>query len=90
MKKQLWFKAKNYGWGWTPCSWQGWLLLLVYLVDIIWNFYRLDEFSHSNSDTIRPFIIQTFLATILLIIVCYKTGEKPSWRWGNKKTKLSR
>ena len=87
MKKPLWFRAKNYGWGWYPSSWQGWILLLIYIIGLIWNFYRLDEISHSNSDTIRPFVIQTFIMTILLVVICYKTGEKPEWRWGGKKIK---
>ena len=24
MPQKLWFKAKLYGWGWYPCSWEGW------------------------------------------------------------------
>ena len=28
---QLWFKAKKYGYGWYPATWQGWLVILVYL-----------------------------------------------------------
>ena len=87
MKKNLWFKAKNYGWGWYPSSWQGWATLCVYVIGVTWNFYRLDEFSHSNSDTIRPFVIQTFFITLILIGICYKTGEKPEWRWGKKRIK---
>jgi len=25
--RNYWFKAKNYGLGWTPASWQGWIIL---------------------------------------------------------------
>ena len=32
---KLWFKAKRYGWGWTPSAWQGWMVLLVYLVSVL-------------------------------------------------------
>ena len=87
MKKNLWFRAKNYGWGWYPSSWQGWVILIAYILILVWNFNRLDSISHSNSDTIRPFVIQTFFITLLLIGICYKTGEKPEWRWGKKKIK---
>jgi len=24
--KRYWFKAKMYGWGWTPVKWQDWLV----------------------------------------------------------------
>jgi hypothetical protein len=77
-----WFKAKAYGWGWTPATWQGWLILVVFVALIALNFFRLDAGSHSASDTLRPFIIQTFLLAILLIGICYATGEKPRWQWG--------
>ena len=30
--KKVWFKAKEYGWGWYPSSWQGWIILLIYLL----------------------------------------------------------
>lgn len=81
-KQQLWFKAKKYGWGWYPCSWQGWLILVLGIAFSIWNFQRLDSVSHSASDTLRPFIIQTFLLTLAIIAICYYKGEKPRWRWG--------
>ena len=80
MKKYLWFKAKNYGWGWYPCSWEGWVVLLLYIVGLI------GSSPNSESGTLFPFFIQTTVLTIFLIIICYKTGEKPEWRWGKKKT----
>jgi hypothetical protein len=30
MTTKLWFKAKNYGWGWYPITWQGWLITGLY------------------------------------------------------------
>ena len=29
-KKKIWFRIRKMGW--TPCSWQGWLVLVVYFV----------------------------------------------------------
>lgn len=83
--KTIWFKAKRYGWGWYPVTWQGWLALIVFVAFQVWNFLRIDATSHSNSDTIRPFIIQTFFAVIILIALCYWKGEKPRWSWGEDK-----
>ncbi len=77
-----WFKRKLYGWGWTPARWQGWVVLLVFIALLFWNFFRLDADSHSVSDTIRPFIIQTFLLVALLIGLCLVKGERPRWQWG--------
>jgi hypothetical protein len=31
-KKQIWFPAKKYGWGWgPPCTWQGWVVMVVWV-----------------------------------------------------------
>ena len=31
-----WFGRKRFGWGWSPCSWEGWLLTaLVVLVIMV-------------------------------------------------------
>ncbi|MEN9337738.1 MAG: hypothetical protein RIQ41_52 [Candidatus Parcubacteria bacterium] len=84
MNKKLWFRAKTYGWGWTPCSWEGWLAILIFVLFQVWNFLRLDEVSHSASDTLRPFVIQSLLAVVVLIGVAYYRGEKPGRRWGGK------
>lgn len=80
MKSQkLWFRAKRYGWGWTPATWQGWIILAGFVAIVVWNFFRIDAQSHSHSDTLRSFIIQTIGLTLILIWVCEKTGEKPRW-----------
>jgi hypothetical protein len=31
MHQRLWFKAKEYGYGWYPCTWEGWLVLVVFI-----------------------------------------------------------
>jgi hypothetical protein len=71
-KKKLWFRAKMYGWGWYPSSWEGWLVLTVFALLIIISALTLGPFS---------LLVATPL-TIILIYICYKTGEKPRWRWG--------
>jgi hypothetical protein len=42
-----------------------WLLTALFLLISVLNFIRIDSGSHSASDTLRPFIIQT--AALLLI-----------------------
>lgn len=78
-KSEYWFKAKNYGWGWYPSSWQGWLVTLVFIILIVGGF--------NFTDSVFDFIPHEIILVILLIAICYKTGEKPEWRWGGKKIK---
>lgn len=81
---KLWFRRKIYGWGWTPATWQGWLVLLLFTFLTIANFHRIDSVSHSVSDTLINFIPETFILTVILILICYLKGEKPKWQWGKK------
>lgn len=88
-KNKLWFKAKRFGWGWTPVTWQGWLVTLGYviiLVDQITSTMRYDKTgSASVNDTMIYFGLNFILSTVLLLTICYMKGERPSWRWGDKK-----
>ena len=83
--KYYWFKAKDYGWGWYPSSWQGWLVLVGFITGVVCNFVRLDAKLYSVNEVLTNFIPQTMLLTLVLIAICWKTGEKPEWRWGEKK-----
>ncbi len=83
--KKLWFKAKDYGWGWQPSSWQGWLVLSLYLVFNINVFWGVDNQSYYGRGDLINHFLPLVVSTVILIIVCYKKGEKPEWRWGKKK-----
>ena len=80
----LWFKAKRYGWGWYPCSWEGWAVLFIAIGGMTSNTIFVDNHSHSGSDTIIGSIVTNGSIIILLIALCYAKGEKPRWRWGGK------
>lgn len=80
--KKLWFKAKLYGWGWQPITWQGWAVTLLYIVAIVLNAKTANMYSHSVSDGLMNFSIPFIINTIFLLVVCYAHGERPRWRWG--------
>jgi Na+-translocating ferredoxin:NAD+ oxidoreductase RnfD subunit len=73
---KLWFKQKNYGWGWTPSSWEGWVVTMVYASAIVLGLQVFPK----KSDFWFYFI----LLTVVLILVCFKKGEKPKWSWGKR------
>lgn len=82
--EHLWFKRKLYGWGWTPATWQGWMVLLIWLVLVLFFAFTIDKNS-SISEIIFTFILPIALLTVILIGICYKFGEKPRWQWGVSK-----
>lgn len=81
---KLWFRAKRYGYGWTPCSWEGWAVLAAYTALMVATFKAADLHSHSGSDTLLTFIPLVVLYTAVLLLICYARGEEARWRWGGK------
>ncbi len=47
------------------------LLIFLFLILSVINFFRIDSVSHSASDTLRPFIIQTAILILLLLPIYY-------------------
>lgn len=80
-KKEIWFRAKTYGWGWYPCTWQGWIVLLIFLLVHLLITFKLGGGVSNQSNLILKFTLMIIWIAILLV-VCYKKGEKPRWRWG--------
>lgn len=82
--KKLWFVTKRYGWGWTPATWEGWLVLVVFVAVMVANAMRLGVADQSPMAPAFPteFVVETAILVALLISICYAKGEKPRWRWG--------
>ncbi len=87
---RYWFRRKLFGWGWTPATWEGWLTLLVFVVAMVWNATRIDNASHSVSDTLLNLLPQTVVLVAILIGVCFWKGEPPKWQWGIPKKEENR
>lgn len=78
---RYWFPAKKHGWGWgTPNTWQGWASFGVYLLALVGGMSLID--GHA-----RPDLMAAYLVTIsaALLIVCWRKGEPPRWRWGDRR-----
>lgn len=83
--KKLWFKRKSYGWGWTPNTWQGWVVTIVYCAILI----ALASFVSWNNtrEMIVRFFLPLVIVTLVFIRIAYVTGEEPRWQWGSKPSK---
>jgi hypothetical protein len=84
MAENKWFKAKKYGYGWYPATWQGWAVLLMYVFSLAANLIFVNNHSHSVSDFLMTFFPQAYIMTVFLIIICSATGEEAKWRWGDE------
>ncbi len=91
--KQLWFKARRYGWGWTPITWQGWLSMTMYLVTIIFLGFVLVVLPRGSdvaTEQLILFLLFTLSASMFLLGICMNKGEKPGWQWGDKPKKADK
>lgn len=80
-----WFKRKLYGWGWTPATWQGWTIIGSFIAFIIWDLRRISFMYPTGDTSAYVSVLHVFLATAILIAICYYSGEQPRWQWGKKK-----
>jgi len=76
---KYWFKRKRYGWGWTPSTWQGWLVTLVFIVLSVGLGLMLDGEGESGL-----FFVYFLPLLATFFIITYKTAPKPKWRWGKQ------
>lgn len=76
--EHYWFRRKLYGWGWTPATWQGWMVIFVWVLLFYSTVVKMDHEWFKN-------LLAIFFMVGILIYICYKKGEKPRWQWGNKK-----
>ena len=78
--KKLWFRRKRFGWGWTPASWEGWLVTAIFVGTIFLDAQRFDLISNPDKKA-KPleFAVETVILLIIFLGICYKKGEKLNW-----------
>lgn len=84
MTRPLWFKAKRYGWGWYPATWQGWLLTGSFIALMMLDVMRIEFVTSNDADAVLLLIPDMIVLVCALLLICVLTGEKPRWRWGGK------
>ena len=64
--KNYWFKRKLYGWGWTPATWQGWLLTFLFIGIVLILALFIDE-SSSQKEIIFNLILPIILLSLIYL-----------------------
>jgi hypothetical protein len=78
-ENNYWFRAKRYGWGWgLPITRQGWVVFVVWFV----IFVSAMRYFIPRGPAV--FLVFTLVMSLLLLAICYKKGEPPRWRWGDR------
>lgn len=80
--RKIWFPAKTHGWGWgPPVCWQGWAVIGVYLVALAAGSFLIFR----DPRNAPLFFAYGILLSVLLCLMSWWKGEKPEWRWGERK-----
>ncbi len=61
--------------------WQGWVGVVLYVLSVVALAQTLDNRS-TPREIAFTFVLPVAILTVALIVLCYKTGEKPRWQWG--------
>jgi hypothetical protein len=76
-----WFKRKEYGWGWKPATWQGKLVLGLWIIGMYYFYVLADRFSQDLTNTLYIVLGPWTIFTFLIWLICWCTGESPRWQW---------
>jgi len=85
---QYWFKPHAYGYGATPCSWQGWAAIAGYLVAMLALTLPLIAWPVDMPAGPRAWQVATWFITVGLLTLAFiqftraKTDGQWRWRWG--------
>ena len=81
-ERRLWFKAKTYGWGWRPATWEGWVATALYVFAFaLWFVYVVKVPDQTHGRPTLFVIAPLALLTAGFIALCWAKGEKPNWNW---------
>ncbi len=77
---KIWFKTRDLGWGWTPISPEGHLVVGLFLV-LVFTGVALAVFAVGDGIDRnlvgRIMIAWILILTVALIRICYVKGERP-------------
>jgi len=92
--RKLWFRAREFGWGWFPISWQGWAITVLYALLFTFTFLIFFGWVGAAAESrfelrdvifgVLEFLVVLGLLSYSLFRICTKWGEAPKWRWGRK------
>ena len=78
-----WFKQKRFGYGATPVTWQGWVLMLVYLAIVVGCVAIAGASQMSPWGLVAAVIMLVVATAVVFRWTWLKTEGGWRWRWGN-------
>jgi len=83
---EYWFKSKNYGYGATPITWQGWVVTLAVAVVVAGSAFAMNLLV-DRSNTVAWLLWAAIVAAATWWFVQFcrqRTDGEWRWRWGKR------
>jgi len=74
---KYWFRPKTYGYGMIPISWEGWLVVVIFVGILALAAYSNQIFLYPRLEEVAGFFLDILILTSLFVIFCKdKTNAK--------------
>ena len=77
-----WFRPRQYGYGATPVTWQGWAITVAAMVVVVATSFLLPFFANGSPWGLAALVIDVAAIAVLWIVSRRKTDGEWRWRWG--------
>jgi Na+/melibiose symporter-like transporter len=77
-----WFKPKQYGYGATPVTWQGWALTIAAMIVIVFASLLIPVLADGSPWIYAAIVVDVIAIAALWIVAWRKTDGEMRWRWG--------
>jgi hypothetical protein len=82
---EYWFRPKTYGYGATPNTWQGWAVIVGFVIVIAAAALLILPYRAQSPAALIVFLAVEALVLAALWVVCRrKTDGEWRWRWGGR------
>jgi hypothetical protein len=81
-----WFRPKQYGYGATPVTWQGWTITMAAMAVVVAASLLFPLLAAGSPWALAAVVIDVLAIAALWIISRRKTEGEWRWRWGRGKT----
>jgi len=83
----LLFKRKRYGYGWTPVTLGGWVLVTLFIAFILlWSLIMLPSTKTVTLEQEVVFFTGLIIIITLMLLIIRRFAPRGKWRWGRKPT----
>jgi hypothetical protein len=79
-----WFKPREYGYGATPVTWQGWVLTIATMIVVVMASLLVPALAEGSPWALSAVVIDVAAVAALWIIGRRKTDGEWRWRSGKK------